>query len=387
LLFLAVNHGFFLIYLYYLRPEEVYMDFWEIELWGNLPQRWLLAFGVMILLYFSLILIRSIVTKRISRLVKQTRSEIDDVLVDLLSDTKNTFLLIVSIYFGLLLLVLPLTIVAFVSTLIKVALIVQIGIWMNHLITFLIARRVKRNLVTDAEDATVISTLGVVLKGIIWAVVLLLVLDNIPGVQVNTLIASLGITGIAVGLAVQNILGDLFASLSIALDKPFVIGDFINVGEFSGTVEHVGLKSTRVRSLSGEQLVFGNGDLLSSRIRNFKRMANRRVPFILSVTYQTPYETLARVPAILQEVIECADPEIVTFDRAHFKNYGDYAIHFEIVYLLATADFRQFMDIQQTINLEIFRRFAEEGIEFAFPTQSVFLENGHGNGPRPSPIQ
>jgi small-conductance mechanosensitive channel len=248
------------------------------------------------------------------------------------------------------------------------------------LIAFLIARRVKRNLESDADDATMVSTLGVVIKGIIWAVVLLLVLDNIPGVQVTALIASLGITGIAVGLAVQNILGDLFASLSIALDKPFVIGDFINVGEFSGTVEHVGLKSTRVRSLSGEQLVFGNNDLLSSRIRNYKRMANRRVPFLLSVTYQTPYEKLVQIPTIVQEVIESVDSEIVTFDRAHFKEYGEYAIRFEAVYLLTTADFRHYMDIQQAVNLGIYQRFAEAGIEFAFPTQSVIIENGHGNG-------
>jgi small-conductance mechanosensitive channel len=363
------------------------MQFWEQELWGNLPQRWLLAAGSIILIYGGLLLLRMIITRRLAVTVKQTRTEIDDVLVGLISDTKNLFLLLVAIYLSLYLLVLPQAFTNVLNTVIKVVLIVQIGIWMTHLITFLIARRVKRNLVTDAEDATVVSTLGVVIKGIIWAIVLLLVLDNIPGVQVNTLIASLGITGIAVGLAVQNILGDLFASLSIALDKPFVIGDFINVGEFSGTVEHVGLKSTRVRSLSGEQLVFGNNDLLSSRIRNFKRMANRRVPFTLTLTYQTPYEKLVCVPSILQEVIENVDPEVVTFDRAHFKEYGPYSINYEVVYLLATADFKHFMDIQQAVNLEIYRRFSEEGIEFAFPTQSVILENGHGNGPHRQIVQ
>jgi small-conductance mechanosensitive channel len=369
------------------EPREVVMQFWEQELWGNLPQRWLLAAGSIILIYGGLLLLRMIITRRLAVTVKQTRTEIDDVLVGLISDTKNLFLLLVAIYLSLYLLVLPQAFTNVLNTVIKVVLIVQIGIWMTHLITFLIARRVKRNLVTDAEDATVVSTLGVVIKGIIWAIVLLLVLDNIPGVQVNTLIASLGITGIAVGLAVQNILGDLFASLSIALDKPFVIGDFINVGEFSGTVEHVGLKSTRVRSLSGEQLVFGNNDLLSSRIRNFKRMANRRVPFTLTLTYQTPYEKLVCVPSILQEVIENVDPEVVTFDRAHFKEYGPYSINYEVVYLLATADFKHFMDIQQAVNLEIYRRFSEEGIEFAFPTQSVILENGHGNGPHRQILQ
>jgi small-conductance mechanosensitive channel len=363
------------------------MNFWDMELWGNLPQRWMLAIGVMILLYVVLLLIRTIVARRLSVLVKRTTTELDDVLVDLLSDTKNLFLLIISVYSGLLLLALSQQLLTFIGIIVKVALIVQIGIWLNHIITFLISRRVNQNLVSDAQDATVISTLGVVLKGMIWAVVLLLVLDNIPGVQVTTLIASLGITGIAVGLAVQNILGDLFASLSIALDKPFVIGDFITVGEFSGNVEHVGLKSTRVRSLSGEQLVFGNNDLLSSRIRNFKRMENRRVPFMLAVTYQTPHETLARIPGLIQEIIEGVDSEIITFDRAHFKNFGDFSINFEIVYLLATADFRLFMDIQQTINLEIYRRFAEEGIEFAFPTQSVFIENNQDNKPKPPLVQ
>jgi small-conductance mechanosensitive channel len=362
------------------RLQEMRMHFWEQEILGNLPQSWLLAIGMVLLLYAALLLIRTVVTKRLALVVKRTRTEIDDVLVDLLADTKNAFLLLISIYFSLYLLVLPATLITFIGTVVKVVLIIQMGLWMSRLIAFLIARRVKRNLESDADDATMVSTLGVVIKGIIWAVVLLLVLDNIPGVQVTALIASLGITGIAVGLAVQNILGDLFASLSIALDKPFVIGDFINVGEFSGTVEHVGLKSTRVRSLSGEQLVFGNNDLLSSRIRNYKRMANRRVPFLLSVTYQTPYEKLVQIPTIVQEVIESVDPEIVTFDRAHFKEYGEYAIRFEAVYLLTTADFRHYMDIQQAVNLGIYQRFAEAGIEFAFPTQSVIIENGHGNG-------
>jgi small-conductance mechanosensitive channel len=362
------------------RLQEIRMHFWEQEILGNLPQSWLLAIGMVLLLYGALLLIRTVVTKRLALLVQRTRTEIDDVLVDLFADTKNAFLLLISIYFSLYLLVLPATLIIFIGTIVKVVLIIQMGLWMSRLMAFLIARRVKRNLVSDADDATVVSTLGVVLKGIIWAVVLLLVLDNIPGVQVTALIASLGITGIAVGLAVQNILGDLFASLSIALDKPFVIGDFINVGEFSGTVEHVGLKSTRVRSLSGEQLVFGNNDLLSSRIRNYKRMANRRVPFLLSVNYQTPYEKLVQIPTIMQEVIEGVSAEIVTFDRAHFKEYGEYAIRFEAVYLLTTADFRQYMDIQQAINLGIYQRFAEAGIEFAFPTQSVIIENGHRNG-------
>jgi small-conductance mechanosensitive channel len=197
-------------------------------------------------------------------------------------------------------------------------------------------------------------------------------LDNIPGVQVDTLIASLGIGGIAVALALQNILGDLFASLSITLDKPFVIGDFIIVDELMGEVERIGLKSTRLRSLSGEQLVFANADLLSSRIRNFKHMERRRASFKLGVTYATPPEKLARIPSLVQEIIQAQAQ--VTLDRVHFKEMGEFALIFEIVYYMEMPDYKLYMDTQETINLAICQRFAEEGIEFAYPTQTVFLK-------------
>ncbi|MBN2394464.1 MAG: mechanosensitive ion channel family protein, partial [Anaerolineae bacterium] len=171
---------------------------------------------------------------------------------------------------------------------------------------------------------------------------------------------------------VQSILGDLFAALSIAFDKPFEIGDFINVGDYSGTVEHVGIKSTRLRSLTGEQLVLSNSDLLNSRIRNFKRMKRRRSVFNLGVAVDTPYDKLKRIPDILREIVS-AQPEI-EFDRAHFTAFGDYTLNFEVVYFVPTPDYRQFMDTQQAINLEIYRRFEEEGIELPYPTQVVVVK-------------
>jgi small-conductance mechanosensitive channel len=193
------------------------------------------------------------------------------------------------------------------------------------------------------------------------------------GVNVTTLIAGLGISGIAVALAVQNVLGDLFASFSIVFDKPFVIGDFIIVGDYLGTVEYVGLKTTRIRSLSGEQLVFSNGDLLKSRIRNFKRMFERRVVFTIGVLYQTTYEHLIEIPKMIQSIIE--NQSQVRFDRAHFKEYGAYSLNFEIVYWIQNPDYNVYMDIQQTINLSIFKQFKEKGIEFAYPTQTLFVQN------------
>jgi small-conductance mechanosensitive channel len=229
----------------------------------------------------------------------------------------------------------------------------------------------KRRKEEDAGSATTLAALGFVAKLVLWSVVLLLALDNL-GVNITGLIAGLGIGGIAVALALQNVLGDLFASLSIVLDKPFVIGDFIIVDEFLGTVEHIGLKTTRVRSLSGEQLVFSNADLLGSRIRNFKRMYERRVAFTVGVTYQTPAEKLPRISAILREVIEAQRD--VRFDRAHFKEYGDFALIYEVVYYVTSPDYNKYMDIQQAVNFDIYGRFQQEGLDFAYPTQTLFVQ-------------
>jgi len=201
---------------------------------------------------------------------------------------------------------------------------------------------------------------------------LLLALDNL-GVNITALVAGMGIGGIAVALAAQNILGDLFASISIVLDKPFVINDFIIVGDYMGSVEHIGVKTTRIRSLSGEQIVFSNTDLLNSRVRNFKRMVERRVVFSFGVVYGTPAEKLEAIPGIVRGIIEAIDG--TRFDRAHFAKYGDSSLDFEVVYFVVTGDYNVYMDIQQAINLAIYRSFEDEGLGFAFPTQTIFLGN------------
>jgi small-conductance mechanosensitive channel len=211
---------------------------------------------------------------------------------------------------------------------------------------------------------------GFVMRLVVWTAVLLVLLDNL-GVDITALVAGLGVGGIAVALAAQNILGDLFASLSIVLDKPFVVGDFIAIGEFLGSVEHVGLKTTRLRSLSGEQVVFSNADLLGSRVRNYGRMFERRVLFSLGVTYQTPPDKMRRIPVMIREIVESQDR--VRFDRAHFQGFGDFALLFEVVYYVLSREYNVHMDIQQSINMTLLERFAAEGIEFAYPTQTVFV--------------
>lgn len=350
------------------------MGFLSIEVYGNSLMTWISALLVFLLVFIFLKLLQRFLLKRISALAERTKTDIDDLVAQLIEGTKFFFLFVVSLYVGALLLEIPESTQLGIRTFVLIILFIQVGLWGNLLVTFYIRRRVKEEFEEeDAAGATTIDALGIVVKGVLWAIIVVLILDNIPGVEVTSLIASLGIGGIAVALAVQNVLGDLFASLSIALDKPFVVGDFIIIDDYIGTVEKIGLKSTRVRSLSGEQLIFSNNDLLNSRIRNYKRMAQRRVVFNIGVTYQAPSDKLEAIPDIIKEIIE--SQELTTFDRAHFKDYGDFSLNYEIVYHVQSAEYNDYMDIQQTINLEIYRKFEEQGIDFAYPTQTVFVEN------------
>jgi small-conductance mechanosensitive channel len=245
-----------------------------------------------------------------------------------------------------------------------------VAFWGSTLIEVGLQRYVKTKAQEDAAAATTLSVLGFIARVALWVMLTLLALSNL-GFDITALVAGLGVGGIAVALAAQNILGDLFASLSIVFDKPFVIGDFIIVDDLSGTVERIGMKTTHLRSLGGELIVFSNADLLKTRIRNYKRMYERRVVFSLGVTYQTPADTLARVPDIVRDIITARSN--TRFDRAHFKSYGDFALIIEAVYYVLDPDYNAYMDIQQAINLEIFRRFAREGVEFAYPTQTLYL--------------
>ncbi len=216
--------------------------------------------------------------------------------------------------------------------------------------------------------------MGVVAKAALWVVFSLLMLQNL-GVQVTALITGLGIGGIAIALAVQNVLGDLLASLSIIFDRPFEVGDFVIVGDLMGTVENVGLKTTRMTSLSGEQLVFNNSDLLSSRIRNYKRMRERRILFEIGVIYGTTKEQLEMIPDRVKAAVETQ--ENTRFDRCHFKAFGDSALLFETVYYMLVPDYNAYMDTQQAINLQLYENLTSEGIEFAFPTQTIHVA-GYG---------
>ena len=346
------------------------MAFLNTVLLGNSVRQWFIAAVVATAVVLLLRVVAAALVTRITALSRRTTTEWDDIIAGALAKTKFLFLLVLAVFAATYGLTLSDRARGAVDSLVVVALLIQSGLWAGFVLTRWLASYRKREIQEDPAAATTMSALGFVGQIGLWTAILLLALDNV-GVDITALVAGLGIGGIAVALAMQNVLGDLFASLSIVLDKPFVLGDFLIVDEHLGNVEHIGLKTTRVRSLWGEQLIFSNSDLLNSRIRNFGRMQERRTVFALGVTYQTPREKLTRIPGILREAVEAQ--EKTRFDRSHFKAYGDFSLNFETVYYVTVADYNAYMDVQQAINLRIHERFEEEGIEFAYPTQTLFL--------------
>ena len=347
------------------------MDFLTTPIYDNPLRTWLIALLVAVATVIALRVLQALGVRHIARLASHTETTWDDAFVELLRHTKWLFLLIVALFAGSLLLTLSERVRGIANAVVVIALIIQAGVWLNATILFWVENYRQRKLKEDPASVTTMSAMSFVGRLVLWSVILLLILDNL-GVNVTALVAGLGVGGIAVALAVQNILGDLFASLSIVLDKPFTVGDFLIIDNFMGSVEYIGLKTTRIRSLSGEQLVFSNADLLGSRIRNYGRMFERRVAFNIGVTYQTPRDQLIKIPAIIREAVE-AQPG-TRFDRSHFKEYGDFSLNFETVYYVLGPDYNIYMDIQQAINLRIHERFEEESIEFADPTQTLFLQ-------------
>jgi small-conductance mechanosensitive channel len=338
---------------------------------GNTVQDWLVAVCTLTVVFALLKIIQRVGIDRLSKLSASTDNEIDDLLVNMLKGTKLFILFIASAYVASCAITLKPSIAVIWQKAVILTLILQGGFWVSAGISFWLARNIQKRMDQDTSSATTITFLGFATRIVLWAIVLLLILDNL-GVNITGLVAGLGIGGIAVALAMQNILGDLFASLSIVLDKPFVIGDFVVVDSFSGAIEHIGLKTTRIRSLSGEQLIFSNNDLLKSRVRNYKRMSERRIVFGFGVVYQTSLEKLKAIKEIVSDIIK--KEERARIDRVHFKEYGDSSLNFEVVYFVTNSDYNIYMDVQESINQGIFRRFEEEGIEFAYPTQTIFIQ-------------
>lgn len=340
-------------------------------LYGNTVQSWLTAAVILVAVVAAEKMLRAVVLSRLRSWARRTRTYVDDLAGTVLSATRSSLVAVVGLYAASLSLTLAGRVEEVLGTAAALALLAQIGLWGGTAIGFLVSRIRSRGDAVDAETATAVGAMGFLGRLVLWSFLLLMAIDNL-GYDVTALVTGLGIGGIAVALALQNVLGDLFASLSIILDKPFVIGDTLSVGDYQGTVERIGLKTTRLRSVTGEELIFSNKDLLESRVQNFGRMRERRHTFQIGLTYDTPPETAARIPGMVREVLD--GEEVARFDRSHFKSFGDSALVFESVYYVADPSYATLMDVQERVNLELLRRLEAAGVEFAYPTRTVVLQ-------------
>lgn len=350
----------------------------KIEFYGNDLRRWTYSFGGAVIVFFLLYVIRWFILWRLRRLKDSDPQSLASSIIEVVGRIRPTFFFILALYIASSFLVLQNSDEEWINRLMYIALVLQVTVMAGYFVKQWIFQYLSRKAKRDETSMSAMAILNFISMLVIWSIAVMLVLQNL-GYEITGLVTGLGIGGVAVALAVQRILGDLFASLSIVLDKPFVQGDFIIFDTFLGNVEQIGIKTTRIRSLTGEQIVCSNSDLLNARIRNFKRMHERRVVFALGVTYQTPAEKLETIPETIKEIIEPISS--TRFDRAHFKEFGNFSLNFEIVYYVLTSDYAIYMDIQEEINLKIYRKFAEEGIEFAYPTQTVFVEGGDQPNP------
>jgi small-conductance mechanosensitive channel len=360
-------------FLFYLGTDNpsFLMDasFLELEMLGLTVLAWLKLLGITAIISIALMIVKRVVFGRLSTLAERTTNHVDDVVAELLNGLRTFFLVIVSFYISATLIAEVEPDLPWLKRAVFLGVILQLGLSGSDLIRLSVGWYLKKK---EGENTQVTAAKALALAGkmVLWLFIFLITLDNF-GVDITALVAGLGIGGIAIALAVQNVLSDLLAYVSIVADQPFSYGEFLVVGEFSGTVEHIGIKTTRIRSLSGELIIFSNNDLLNSRVRNYKRMNERRQLFTIGVTYSTPYDRLKEIPDLLKLAVE--EQEQVRFDRAHMKMYADFSINYEVVYYMLVPDYIELMNTQQAVNLRIHELFSERKIEFAFPTQTIHL--------------
>lgn len=351
-------------------------NFWSQVFLGNTLKDWTIAIGIIVVTFVLLRIAKSIVLNKLKVWSQRTNTQFDDFLISLINRFVIPFLYILGVYWG----IQSLSLSPKVGKVVNVAILFAGTFFVIRLFTATVSYFINSYLGTHIEQESrrkQARGLIIVVNIVIWAVGILFFIDNL-GYNITTIIAGLGIGGVAIALASQAILGDLFSYFVIFFDKPFEIGDFIIVGDKMGVIEYIGIKTTRIRSLGGEQVIFSNTDLTNSRVHNYKRMEKRRVVFMLQVTYNTPVEKMSKVPGIVKRIIE-AQPD-TQFDRAHFFSFGDFSLNFEVVYYVLSPDYNLYMDRQQAINLEIMRAFEREAVEFAYPTQNLIISNISNSG-------
>lgn len=355
----------------------------ETTVWGLSLTNILMATAAALLAWLAMTMGLRFALSRLGALAQRTHITADDTLVAVLRNTNRGLLALVALLIGLGMLELPLRWQGRVGQLWFVVVALQLALWLNMAIGLALQRHLMRQGPNGATPVSASATLlSWGLRTLLWSVALLAMLSNL-GVNVTAFIASLGVGGIAIALAAQNVLGDLFASMAIAMDKPFEVGDFITMDGVAGTVEMVGVKTTRIRSLGGEQVVMSNTELLKKTVSNYKRLQERRIVFTFGVAYGVTPEQAEAIPGIVQRVVQQSDR--LRFDRAHFKAFGDSSLDYEVVYIVLVPEFNVYMDEQQRINLALMRELAAMGVQFAFPTRTLHvasLPEAPAMGPR-----
>lgn len=342
---------------------------WNQEIFHNTLKNWFLIIGALIVCLTLITLFKKVVLKWLLQLSAKTKTKIDDIAISILGKSIVPVLYFVSFYVAIYSLHLP----TVVRHLTHAAMLLIITFYVLRITTMLARKFILSAMQKSSTQIkeTQAGGLAMIINSIIWVIGVIFLIDNL-GYNVSTLIAGLGIGGIAIALAAQTILGDLFSYFVIFFDKPFEIGDFIIVDDKMGIVEHIGIKTTRLRTLEGDQLVSSNTFLTNARVHNYKRMEKRRVVFKLGVTYQTSYQKLIEIPKMVKDIIQLESD--VEFDRGHFSGYGSFSLDFEFVYYISNSDYNLYMDKQQHVYYTIFSAFEKNGIEFAYPTQTIYTQ-------------
>ncbi|MCB9756907.1 MAG: mechanosensitive ion channel family protein [Candidatus Omnitrophica bacterium] len=350
-----------------------HLNLWLATIYShNTVQSYLISLVVFLAFLVGCSVVKRFVIKHLGKLAAKTANDFDDFIVNLISQVNWPVFIVVALYVSTSSLVLSDALRSAVRYALIFVVTIRIILLLQEIIEYSVNKVLSARLGSDNPSSkAMIKSVVWIIKWAMWALGVVFILDNL-GVNISSLVAGIGIGGIAVAMASQAVLGDAFSALSIYLDKPFEIGDFIIIGDFMGTIEHIGLKTTRIRSLSGEQLVFSNSDLTSSRVRNYKRMQTRRIVFKVGVTYQTSFEKAQKIPQMIRAILDKSE---VKADRVHFQSFGDSALIYETVYYVLSADYNVYMDKQQMINFAIMQEFAKEGIDFAYPTQTLYVKS------------
>lgn len=348
-----------------------------INIFGNTVFDYLVSLVIFILTWIIIFIVKKFILNWLNTITKKTKTKLDDKIIEYVQSISVAFYIVLSIYVSLSFLKLPDIVHQASFFALSITIIYYIVRFVHKIIEYFFLKiEDEQKKKFQEADFSQLHLIRDIIKAVVWFIAILLLLSNL-GFDITALVAGLGIGGIAVAFALQNVLADIFASFSIYFDKPFKKGDYIVVGNESGTIKKIGLKTTRIESISGEEVVISNRLLVDSIIHNYKKMDYRRVKFNFGVTYDTDIKQLEKIPEYVKEIIEGIEKDgkkMAELNRVHFFRFGDSALEYEVMYTVHSNDYNVYMDVQQEINLKLIKKFKKEGIEFAYPTQTVYLK-------------